>query len=88
MKEDLLKGWAPQSGGKGFKVHLDGYNQLPYLTGQSPHSARNEFYYFNDDGDLVAMRWGDFKAVFCEQRAPGNLRIWAEPFTCLRMPKI
>ena len=44
------------AGGKTFKVHLDGYNQLPYLTGQQPRSARNSFMYFNDDGDLVAMR--------------------------------
>ena len=59
------QGRAP-IGGKTFKVHLDGYNQLPYLTGQQPKSARNEFYYFNDDGVLVAFRHGDWKAVFCE----------------------
>jgi arylsulfatase len=69
-------------------VHLDGYNQLPYLTGQQPKSARNEFFYFNDDGVLVATRVDNWKFVWCEQRAPGNLTIWAEPFTCLRVPKI
>ncbi|MDF0653075.1 MAG: arylsulfatase [Nitrospira sp.] len=88
VKERLLKGWAPKAGGTTFKVHLDGYNQLDYLTGKHPKGAREEFYYFNDDGELVAIRWGNWKAVFCEQRAPGNLRIWAEPFTCLRVPKL
>lgn len=86
VKERLLKG--ADFNGKNFKVHLDGYNQLPYLLGEQPKSDRKEFYYFNDDGKLVAMRWDDWKAVFCEQRAQGNLKIWAEPFTCLRMPKI
>jgi arylsulfatase A-like enzyme len=86
IKDKLLKGH--QAGGKTFKVHLDGYNQLPYLTGQQPTSARKEFIYFNDDGDLVAMRYENWKVVFEEQRAPGTLRIWAEPFTKLRVPKI
>src|SRR5206468_11420211 len=63
-------------------------NQLPYLTGQQDKSARTEFFYFNDDGEFVAMRQGDIKFVFCEQRAPGNLTIWANPFTCLRVPKM
>jgi hypothetical protein len=67
---------------------LDGYNQLPYLTGQQPKSARDDFYYFNDDGDLVAICFGDWKAVFQEQRAPGNLNIWQNPFTPLRLPKV
>ncbi|WP_313326198.1 arylsulfatase [Pseudomonas qingdaonensis] len=88
VKDKLLKGWAPTAGGKNFKVHLDGYNQLPYLTGQQPKGARDEFYYFNDDGDLVAMRFGDWKAVFCEQRRPGGFEVWQDPFVCLRVPKI
>ncbi|MCS5517123.1 hypothetical protein NWF32_25945 [Pseudomonas qingdaonensis] len=79
VKDKLLKGWAPTAGGKNFKVHLDGYNQLPYLTGQQPKGARDEFYYFNDDGDLVAMRFGDWKAVFCEQRRPGGFEVWQDP---------
>ncbi|ACA15720.1 sulfatase [Methylobacterium sp. 4-46] len=82
----LLKGHT--AGAKTFKVHLDGYNQLPYLTGQQDRSARNKFFYFNDDGDLVAMRYENWKIVFEEQRAPGTMRIWAEPFTTLRMPKL
>jgi arylsulfatase len=86
IKEKLLKGH--QAGGKTFKVHLDGYNQLPYLTGQQPAGARKEFIYFNDDGDLVAVRYENWKVVFEEQRATGTLRIWAEPFTPLRVPKL
>ncbi|WP_436628582.1 arylsulfatase [Cupriavidus basilensis] len=87
VKDRLLKGWSPASG-QSFKVHLDGYNQLDYLTGKSPKGAREEFYYFSDDGDLVAMRYKDWKVVFCEQRAPGGMQVWANPFTCLRLPKV
>jgi arylsulfatase A-like enzyme len=86
IKEQLLKGEGP--GGAAHKVHLDGYNILPYLEGQQPHSPRKDFFYFDDDGQLVAMRHENFKYVFCEQRAPGNLNIWEEPFVCLRLPKI
>jgi arylsulfatase len=75
-------------GSKTYKVHLDGYNQLPYLTGQEPRGARKEFFYFNDDGDLVAMRYENWKIVFEEQRMAGTLGVWAEPFTKLRVPKI
>ena len=88
VKDRLLKGWAPAEKGTKFKVHLDGYNQLPYLLGKQPKGNRNEFFYFNDDGDLVAIRWGNFKAVFEEQRAQGNALIWANPFTNLRLPKL
>jgi arylsulfatase A-like enzyme len=86
IKDKLLKGH--QVGTRSFKVHLDGYNQLPYLTGQQPRGARKEFVYLNDDGDLVAMRYENWKFVFEEQRAAGTLRIWAEPFTKLRVPKL
>ena len=75
-------------GDKTFKVHLDGYNLLPYLTGQVPHSPRKEFFYFNDDGDLVGLRYDNWKLVFSEQRATGTMRVWSEPFTPLRIPKI
>ncbi|MBM7061821.1 arylsulfatase [Pseudomonas sp. UL073] len=86
IKDRLLKG--SDVGGKSFKVHLDGYNQLDYLTGKSDKSARNEFFYFSDDGDLVSMRFDNWKIVFCEQRAPGGLQVWSEPFVCLRVPKL
>jgi len=86
VKEQLLKGM--QVGAKKSKLHLDGFNQLPYLTGQAKKSARNSFFYFNDDGDLVGLRYENWKIVFMEQRAPGTLRVWAEPFTALRVPKL
>jgi arylsulfatase A-like enzyme len=88
VTESLLKGWAVTPGGQVFKVHLDGYNILPYLTGQEATSPRHNFFYFDDDGMLVGMRHDNWKFVFCEQRAPGNLNIWMEPFVCLRLPKI
>ncbi len=86
IKDKLLKGF--QAGARTFKVHLDGYNQLPYLTGQQPKGARKDFFYFNDDGALVGVRYENWKIVFLEQRAQGTLRVWAEPFTPLRVPKL
>ena len=85
IKQKLLTGYT--AGDKTFKVHLDGYNQLPYLTGQQERGDRKDFFYFNDDGDFVAMRYENWKLVFEEQRAPGTLRVWAEPFTKLRLAK-
>jgi arylsulfatase A-like enzyme len=82
----LLTGW--QTGGRTYKVHLDGYNQLPYLTGQQDKSERKEFFYFNDDAQLVAVRYENWKQVFCEQKTPGTLDLWGEPFTCRRLPKL
>ena len=82
----LLKGYA--AGGTTFKNHLDGYNQLDYLAGKSSKSARTDFYYFNDDGDLVAMRYDDWKIVFAEQRKPGGFDVWREPFVTTRVPKM
>ena len=71
-----------------YKVHIDGFNLLPYLTGQEDHSPRRGFFYFSDDGDLVAMRFENWKIVFLEQRCKGTLQVWAEPFTHLRVPKL
>jgi arylsulfatase A-like enzyme len=75
-------------GDKTFKVHLDGYNLLPYLTGKEDKSPRKGFVYFNDDGDIVALRFDNWKVVFSEQRVEGTMRIWAEPFVQLRVPKV
>jgi arylsulfatase A-like enzyme len=86
VTDKLLKGY--NTGGKTYKVHLDGYNQLPYLTGKQEHGARKEFIYFNDDGDLVGVRVENWKVVFEEQRVQGTLQIWVEPFTKLRTPKL
>jgi arylsulfatase len=77
-----------KTGDKTFKVHIDGFNLLPYLTGKEKKSPRQGFIYFDDDGNLVAMRVGNWKSVFMEQRCEGTLQIWAEPFTTLRVPKI
>ena len=86
IKEKLLKGH--DANGKNFKVHLDGFNLLPYLAGAEEKSPRKGFVYFDDDGDLVALRFDNWKISFQEQRANGHLAIWAEPFTRLRIPKI
>ncbi len=71
-----------------YKVHLDGYNFLPYLTGKEEKGPRNEIFYFSDDGDLTALRYNDWKAVFMEQRATGTFELWSNPFTLLRVPLI
>ena len=88
VKDRLLNGWQPQGDPTTFRNHLDGFNQLDYITGNSNKSARSEFYYFNDDGDLVAMRTGDWKHVFQRQDEPGQFDVWAHPFTPLRVPKL
>ena len=75
-------------GGTTYKVHLDGHNQLPYLTGETDESPRKHFFYVSDDGDLTALRFDNWKFVFLEQRCQGTMRIWAEPYTELRVPKI
>lgn len=71
-----------------FKVHLDGYNLLPYLKGEVDKSPRPGFIYFDDDGNLVAVRFDNWKIVFMEQRKQGTLAIWAEPLVVLRVPKL
>ena len=74
--------------GKTFKNHIDGYNLLPYLTGKETASPRKLFMYFSDDGDVLALRYDNWKVVFMEQRCQGTLRVWAEPFVPLRVPKL
>ena len=76
-----------QAGDKQFTVHVDGYNCLPYFTAETDESPRDWFFYTNDDGLIVAIRYGDWKAVFHEQRAK-TLQLWAEPFVPLRLPKL
>jgi arylsulfatase A-like enzyme len=71
-----------------YKVHLDGFNLVPYLTGQADKCPRTSFIYVNDDQQVVALRYDNWKIVFMEQRAPGQMLIWANPFTGLRVPKI
>ena len=79
-----------------YNVHLDGYDQSAFLRAVSGtvgnergvKSARDKFFYSDDDGLLVAMRQGDYKYSFAEQRSPGTMQVWAEPFTKLRLQKI
>jgi arylsulfatase len=84
VKEQLLKGM--KIGDKTFKVHLDGYNITDALAGKAP-DPRHEFFYFNDDGSLVGLRYNQWKLVFAEQRAEG-FAVWEEPFVPLRVPKL
>jgi len=86
VKEKLLTGYRAE--GKTYKVHLDGYNMLPLLTGKADTSPRKEIFYFSDDGDLTALRYGDWKLIFMEQKTEETLRIWMEPFVALRIPLI
>ena len=74
-------------GDKTFKVHLDGYNLIPYLTGEVKESPRNFLMYFSDDGEVMAVRIGDYKLVLAEQRATSTA-VWQEPLVKLRVPKI
>lgn len=75
-------------GDKTFTVHIDGYNLLPYLTGEEDSSPRKGLVYFSDDGDVVALRFDNWKMVFMEQRTAGTLAVWADPFVPLRVPKL
>jgi arylsulfatase len=86
VKQKLLDGH--EAAGKAFRVHLDGYDFLPYLTGQAERGPRIEFFYFSDDGDLVALRYDNWKLVFMEQRLRGTVGVWLEPLVVLRAPKL
>ncbi len=83
VKERLLKGTTIN--GRTYKNHIDGYNQLDYLTGKVKESPREGFIYVNDAGSIAALRYGDWKATFLENRAR-QLQIWLEPFVELRAP--
>ncbi len=84
IKEKLLKGYSAI--GRQYKVHLDGYNFLPFLTGKEKEGPRREIFYFSDDGDLTALRYNDWKLIFMEQKTQGTFRVWMEPFVPLRVP--
>lgn len=88
IKDRLLKGWKPDGSTTTFRNHLDGYNQLDYLTGKADKSSRNEFFYFDDDGNLVATRFDEWKVVFHEQPAPGGFAVWQTPLVTWRVPKL
>jgi arylsulfatase len=84
IKEKLLQGY--RANGRTFRVHLDGYDLTDYLAGRG-EDPRHEFFYFNDDGLLVALRYNQWKIVFAEQREHG-FDVWQEPFVQLRLPKL
>jgi arylsulfatase A-like enzyme len=86
VKEKLLTSYEAM--GRNYKVHLDGYNLLPMLTGETDKSGRDEIFYFSDDGDLTALRYRDWKLIFMEQRVEATLQAWSEPFIPLRIPLI
>ena len=83
--EKLKKGY--KSGNKTFKVHIDGYNLLPFLKGEVKENPRKGFLYWSDDGDLMALRVNNWKVHFIDQRAHG-LGVWREPFVSMRAPLI
>ncbi|MCR5877186.1 arylsulfatase [Phenylobacterium sp. J367] len=77
-----------QACGRTYRNHIDGFSLLDYVTGKSKESPRNAFFYFSDDGDVLGVRYDNWKVVFMEQRVEGSLQLWAEPFVRLRAPKI
>ena len=83
VKQKLLSGYSAI--GRTYRNYIDGYNQLDYLSGKTKESARREFWYVNDDGQVVAARYGDWKVVFLENRGQA-FGVWREPFTELRVP--
>jgi len=88
VKQELLEGMTVPEMNRDYKVHLDGYNILPVLTGETDKSPRQEIFYFTDDGDLSALRYGDWKLIFLEQERWATFRTWIQPFTELRVPLI
>lgn len=87
IKEDLLDGYKSSALGRDYKIHLDGYDVTDHLKDpQGTPSPRKEIFYFSDDGDLTALRYNDWKAIFMEQRVEATLQAWAEPFVPLRVP--
>jgi arylsulfatase len=83
--DKLKKGY--KAIGRTYKNHIDGMSLLQYIKGETKESPRNFFFYFSDDGDVLGMRYDNWKAVFMEQRLEGTLGVWAEPFVRLRLPK-
>jgi len=86
VSDKLKKGH--QAIGRTYKNHIDGVNLLPYLSGKAERSPRKGFFYISDDGDILGLRFDNWKVTFMEQRCKGTLQVWAEPFTRLRLPKV
>ena len=83
IKDRLLQG--VELNGRTYKNHIDGYNLLDYLSGKSTDDPRKEFIYVGDDGAVMAIRVGDWKAIYLENRAE-QLQVWREPLVHLRLP--
>ena len=89
VKEDLLDGYSNKAMGRDYKVHLDGYDITEHLKDpQGVPSPRNEIFYFSDTGDLTALRYGEWKMIFLQQKTMGTLAVWADPWVPLRIPYI
>ncbi|GAB3766433.1 arylsulfatase [Ramlibacter monticola] len=84
---EKVKGGYPAIG-RTYKNHIDGFNLLPYLTGEAKESPRKLFFYFSDDGDMLALRYENWKMVFMEQRTQGTMAVWVDPFVRLRGVKL
>jgi arylsulfatase A-like enzyme len=82
----LKKGY--KAAGRTYRNHIDGFDLTGYLTGKEKESPRNMFVYFSDDGDVLGIRYDNWKVSFMEQRCRGTMQVWAEPFTRLRLPKV
>ena len=83
---EQLEGDGVNAIGRDYRVHLDGYNTLPYLLGEEETTPREDMFYFSDTGDMTALRYGDWKIIFLEHRKPQTMEAWMEPWTVLRMP--
>ncbi len=86
VKKKLLTGY--KAAGKTFKIHLDGYNFLPHLTGKEAKGPRDEFFYFSDEGDMMALRYRNWKIEFAIQPTPGTFEVWQTEFEHPRVPYI
>ena len=84
--DKLKKGY--KAIGRTYKNHIDGYSLLAYITGKAKESPRKLFVYLSDDGDVLGVRYDNWKVIFMEQRCRGTLQVWSEPFTALRLPKL
>ncbi len=88
IKEKLKQGYKSPSNGMTYKVHLDGYDLRPYLSGEAKTPERKDFIYFSDDGSIFAVRWNNWKFIFIEQPKHGTYDVWSYPYLVLRIPKI
>ncbi len=87
ITEKLKNGYRAKNG-RTYKVHLDGYSLIPYLSGKTKHHVRKDFMYFADSGDIFAVRFNNWKFVFIEQDVRGTYEVWNAPYRINRIPEI